>query len=629
MIRLRKLLASDAGINFSLYPNGFRVFDDHLMIGIDGRVFRGIPDESGHYGVPLLTYDSDADVLQKIQIRDNTEYEFAIELPLTANEYLTRCEANQLFPFANASLKNIVKFNGPDSCTVLDGGRYRVTGRFNFENYAGTSYLDIVIDGATQICIPVEVLTQKLDYQEEFQQLLHQISEYNASLLIRFDNATESIFSVTSDADTSPMAELMAFRRLFRDGRLKKYIREIINNPSAKKTSTITKENAAFATNPDWVTLVHSCVDYDFMSGGVLREGFSGYTPLTLPDRRIKTSLNTRDNRFVKTSLLLLRGRLENLKQRMPKKYEISKSLMQRWGEEIDSILFHPFWAEVVTSEEFPNSMVMANRSGYREYLILYLAFGLSLKIESESTLLSIGGEIKPVFHLYEIWCYLMIHDVLSSLAGSRGDPELSFIDMDKRFLKDLNSTDHKPIKFDYVHDGECVQLSLFYNRNFNHIDDKETQWADSYSGSFNPDISIAIEVNGCTHWLHFDAKYRLDLSRWRSELGRSDIASSFKREDIHKMHTYRDAVLGTRGSYVLYPGSEKINELYVRNPSKEYRDRNLMPSVGAFPLKPTKSETQAEQIECIRQHIQNCIHGLLDSKFEYKEEYGLCVDKE
>ena len=98
-----------------------------------------------------------------------------------------------------------------------------MTGRLNFESHAGTAHLDLKIDHGLEIPIPVEVLTQKLDYLEEFQELLSQISEYSASLLIRFDNATETIFGVTSEAEVSPMAELMAFRRLLRGGRLANY----------------------------------------------------------------------------------------------------------------------------------------------------------------------------------------------------------------------------------------------------------------------------------------------------------------------------------------------------------------------------------------------------------------------
>ncbi len=624
MMRVRKLKIADSDIVFSLYPNGVRAFNDALIIDLDGSVIRGIPDDKECRGVPLLAYDAGADIFQKIQLRDNTEYEFSIELPVTADAFLEACEDNPIFPFANNGLKHTVKFNGPDSCAELQGGRYRVTGRFNFENSAGTAYLDIEVEQGTSVSIPVEVLTQKLDYYEEFQQLLHQISEYNASLLIRFDNATETAFGVSTDNEISPMAELMAFRRLFRNGRLTNYIREIINNPSSKISSVIDKENVAFATNPDWATLAQSAIDYDFMRGGVLQDSFSGHTPLTLPERRIKTSCDTRDNRFVKTSLMLLRERLEHLKRKMPRKYEASHNAMSNWSEELDSILFHHFWQEVGTSEEFPSSMVMANRKGYREFMMFYLAFGLSIKLESETTLLAVGGDIKPVFHLYEMWCYLMMHDLLCRLTESTGDPELSFMNRDKEFMKDLISKNDKPIKFLYSYNNKQVALQLYYNKDFNLLNDKSTQWADSYSGVFNPDVSIAMEMNGIIHWLHFDAKYRLDLSKWKSELSGKDIVSSFKREDIHKMHTYRDAVLGTRGSYVLYPGSERINELYVRNPDKTYRDNNLMPSVGAFPLKPTETDVQTEQLDCISLHVKNCIHALIDNEFNYKEEDGL-----
>ena len=32
---------------------------------------------------------------------------------------------------------------------------------------------------------------------------------------------------------------------------------------------------------------------------------------------------------------------------------------------------------------------------------------------------------------------------------------------------------------------------------------------------------------------------------------------TTFKKEDIYKMHTYRDAIRGCRGAYMLYPGNE------------------------------------------------------------------------
>ena len=624
MMRLQKLTIIESDVIFSLYPNGYRAFDDGMLIDLDDSSVQGIPDSSTRNDVPSLAYDSEPDVFQKIQIRDNTEYDFSIALPLTQKEFIDKCDGNPLYPFCNGTLKDVVRFNGPDSCGVTQDGRYRITGRLNFENHAGTSYLDIEVYAGAKINIPVEVLTQKLDYYDEFQQLLHQISEYSASLLIRFDSATETVFGVSAEEDISPMAELMAYRRLFRDGRLPLYIREIINNPSSKVSSQIIKESSAFATNPDWAKLAQSSIDYDFRRGGVLQDGFSGYTPLNVPDRKIVISHDTQDNRFVKSSLRILRSRLQNLKIRMPKKYRASKSAMNRWSEELDSLLSHPFWRSIGNSGEFPSSMLMASRKGYREYMMFYLAFSLSIQLESENTLLSSGGDIKPAYHLYEMWCYLMVHDILCELTGENGKPELSFANKDKQFMKDLISRNDKPIEFKYCVDNHEVTLKLYYNKDFAKVDDGSTQWADSYSGVFNPDISISMEMNEIVHWLHFDAKYRLDLSRWKSELQGNKNSLSFKREDIHKMHTYRDAVLGTRGSYVLYPGSEIINEIYVRHAQKTYRDNYHIPSVGAFPLKPTSDDVQINQIKHIREHIQNSLNSLLECEFLYAEEYGL-----
>lgn len=175
-----------------------------------------------------------------------------------------------------------------------------------------------------------------------------------------------------------------------------------------------------------------------------------------------------------------------------------------------------------------------------------------------------------------------------------------------QEFMRDLISKNDKPIRFIYELAGKKINLCLYYNKDFHKIDDKTTEW------------------NQIVHWLHFDAKYRLDLSRWKAELSGDQKVSTFKKDDIHKMHTYRDAVMGTRGSYVLFPRKEMISELYIRNPDKDYRDTNLMPSVGAFPLKPTENEIQETQLECISHHIKKCIDDLLENDFSYKEEYGL-----
>ena len=88
--------------------------------------------------------------------------------------------------------------------------------------------------------------------------------------------------------------------------------------------------------------------------------------------------------------------------------------------------------------------------------------------------------------------------------------------------------------------------------------------------------------------WIHFDAKYKVerirqdlepDLDSAEEEKSAADHEASetvkaTKREDLLKMHAYRDAIRRTAGAYVLYPGDE---DLQVR----EYHE--LLPGLGAF----------------------------------------------
>ncbi len=114
------------------------------------------------------------------------------------------------------------------------------------------------------------------------------------------------------------------------------------------------------------------------------------------------------------------------------------------------------------------------------------------------------------------------------------------------------------------------------------------------------PDCSVRIRPEGSTPsrvsaqelevWLHFDAKYRVDnlLAQLTSapdadELQEESTTSrGAKRDDLLKMHAYRDAISRTAGAYVLYPGSEIVN--IRRHPGF----KELLPGLGAFPLRPS-----------------------------------------
>jgi hypothetical protein len=110
---------------------------------------------------------------------------------------------------------------------------------------------------------------------------------------------------------------------------------------------------------------------------------------------------------------------------------------------------------------------------------------------------------------------------------------------------------------------------------------------------------------------VHFDAKYRVERPREQfdstteeqesaaAEAEASERLSGSKREDLLKMHAYRDAIRGSAGAYVLFPGDDG------GAPFREFSE--LLPGVGAFALRPHEGEGAVG-----RQTLEEFLRGVL-----------------
>jgi hypothetical protein len=114
------------------------------------------------------------------------------------------------------------------------------------------------------------------------------------------------------------------------------------------------------------------------------------------------------------------------------------------------------------------------------------------------------------------------------------------------------------------------------------------------------------------TH-IHFDAKYRIVSDPKTPEnpsvsdtiFNEAPIDMCYTREDILKMHAYKDAIRRSAGSYILYPGTKN-------KPYKGYRE--LLPGIGAFSLCPGKVD---EDSRTIKQFILDVVNNLIDRNSE------------
>ena len=146
---------------------------------------------------------------------------------------------------------------------------------------------------------------------------------------------------------------------------------------------------------------------------------------------------------------------------------------------------------------------------------------------------------------------------------------------------------------------GRELDVDLFFNRTF--LVSAQPRTESSWSRGMRPDASVRVrplshlpdltDQGDLDLWLHFDAKYRLEAARDQFARASADDAeaaqeaevvertATTKREDLLKMHAYRDAIRRSAGAYVLYPGDDRSP------PFREFAE--VLPGLGAFVLRP------------------------------------------
>ena len=149
------------------------------------------------------------------------------------------------------------------------------------------------------------------------------------------------------------------------------------------------------------------------------------------------------------------------------------------------------------------------------------------------------------------------------------------------------------------------------YNRHFDVTPGR--QQGGSWTRKMHPDYTLTFWPVGLTAELaeaqellvhvHFDAKYRVeDVDRLFGDRDRDDAdeedatsPGNYKRQDLLKMHAYRDAIKRSEGAYVLYPGDQICrDEQYDpaksgpgRWPNTMWGFHEILPGLGAFAIAP------------------------------------------
>lgn len=593
---------------------------------VDGAEVMGSIEE--HSSRPaLLAFSNDKDGLfEPLRLLEETSYELVVALPLKLEEAqrLRRQSGFSHWPFLNIGLGNHIQILSP-RLWKQDGTLTLVSAFFNPKGYAGRVDFSLLDSNHR---LGVEVVSAKLGYEQEFKRLLKDVAEQHIQFLYEVGAVTGVRLKKSIEQLPDLTTTLFHLRRLMSSDELPAAIETVLASPLETLITVDSVSNRLGSGYPDPAFLSAHLNMMALRQGGALRGMFRGHTPRRVPQREKKQTFDNAENRYVKGFLQALAELLVVLREACNlDEHWIAARDVERWQDTVYEWLDNSIWMDVGEISSIPeNSQRLQKSGGYRDILRADTELRDALEFPWEESVQPPDaqlGDVKPISALYEYWCYFTMRDILKELYGpdiTNGENMMSQSAGKLSMRLSPASEGNGAIYQSNLAQGTAVHL--FYNRRFRpQPEEPWGQWSGSYSVSFDPDISVAVRVSGVTHWLNFDAKYRLERFHWTDAAQESVSESSrptYQQDDMNKMHCYRDAILGTRGAYVLYPGqSAEAHAPFLRTADMPRRGFSF-PSVGAFTLRPGSQEQRAALREFIRGSIMKLASGRI-----YREEEG------
>ncbi len=291
-------------------------------------------------------------------------------------------------------------------------------------------------------------------------------------------------------------------------------------------------------------------------AGGRLAEALSGHLPAEVSHVRAVTSLDTPENRFVKAFLALCGGVVDGMRDVARKGgFAAPERVLSDCGrieEALAPIRRHRLWHEVGPMTHLPaSSQVLQRRRGYKEVFGHFAKLRLGSRLPLDETASKQLLELKDIALLYELWTFFAAVEAVEELLGAPRTARLvtssaTSLDVDRGL--------------EVRWPGGVV---LAYNRSFSR---SGTRWT-SYSTPLRPDISLEVPTPSGPAVHLLDAKFKVDAVPFPvvdgdaadvddPSIDREERGGTFKRGDLYKMHTYRDAIRGARTAWILYPGT-------------------------------------------------------------------------
>lgn len=311
---------------------------------------------------------------------------------------------------------------------------------------------------------------------------------------------------------------------------------------------------------------------------------------------------NTRENRFVKFTLDRIGRRLGSIVDAIAAKNakakeadKVADSELAELNGHVSSLrrLAHSSLLRNLRGEPLHSeSMVLQKRTGYAQVYRYWLLLQKGIELFEGAN--AIG--VRPIWELYELWCFLKMRQMVADILGLRFDNPDEITENQMPMVKPFEDNNQEHIIYYNSKDGSKVRL------HYQHTYNRRTGEVHTATTENRPDIVLTVvKPDGFELTYLFDAKYRLfDDNKLnaddRAELAAANLTGADlpPSDAINQMHRYRDAIYyGSDrsfhtakeiiGGYILFPGRGNNDAVRERYYYKSIESVNI----GAFPLLP------------------------------------------
>lgn len=501
-------------------------------------------------------------------------------------------------------------------------------GRLCTGNRAGILVIKAVDKVGAVFSGSIEVMSAKLRYDEEYRWMLRDITSDLAEAALSRFGATQSRYVPIDQGEPATLYQRFAFlQAVLESDEYQQALQQVLGHPYVAWECSMRRRPTSSGLRSS-----HATVRAVVRAGPRIRLheplGSLVAVPHDVPEQQLRPATDNLPNQFIKALLEEWRGLAQQVHDALVKEQGMKKTPLapvmrglsesNRLIDGLDAVLATQLFRGVSPLSQYPvDNQVLLRRPGYRELVRIHQQAQMAATLTWDGADLVFGAGQRDVATLYEYWVFLQVGRIVSELCGRRFDYAGLFQLSDSGLQLNLRKRRAQVVSGSVNVAGKDLHLTLWFNRPFRRVT------GESWSRDMRPDLSLGIGFSAEDSprdrvWLHFDAKYRIEhLNEIIGEDEGDDLSGATisegepegraLREDLLKMHAYRDAIRRSSGAYVVYPGhgNGKTDETFL-----EFHE--LLPGLGAFALRPSEHGPVAGEAG-IRRFIEDTLQHVGD----------------